>query len=213
MAQRSGFDSVFVNTDGTPLVNIKATILNSANEQVTVYEAKTGGAPKAQPIVTTSAVPGLVKFWADPGFYQVRIEDNESSARFSPRNIPFDAVAGDTVSGAEGISFSQIPDITTAKLTSEAVTKPKLKLRTFTAGGVGSCSISSIPAGVYFGTFSSNSTSKDGPVVTSGTATIDNPTGPGAAGAFILTVTSTAAISYTIQSGNKCGLTVYGIAN
>lgn len=141
MGQRSGFDGVFVDTDGTPLVNISASILDGDNNPVTVYAAKTGAAEQAQPITTTSALPGLVKFWAEPGFYQVEITDNEIPERFGSRKIPFDAVAGDTTSGSEGISVSQLDladeitdsmlktnSVTTNKIVDDAVTSPKLGL-------------------------------------------------------------------------------------
>jgi len=139
MPQRSGFDSVFIDSSGNPLVNINASVLDGSDNPVSVYEAKTGGAEKSQPITTTSATPGLVRFWAEPGYYQVEISDNELPVRFATRKIPFDAVAGDTSSGSEGISLDQIPTITldklptitAAKLGSESVISGKLKMQNY----------------------------------------------------------------------------------
>lgn len=133
MSQRSGFDSVFIGSSGNPLINISATVLDGLNNPVTVYESKTGGAAKAQPIVTSSALPGHVSFWAEPGYYQVEITDNQIPARFATRKIPFDAVAGDTTSGSEGIDSNQIDltnmtnRIATSMLQNDSVTSDKLR--------------------------------------------------------------------------------------
>lgn len=240
---RSGFDSVFIDTEGTPIVGLSAIVLNEDNEQVTVYEAKTGLAPRTQPMTTTSAAPGLLTFWAEPGFYQIQISDNQNPPRFSSRKIPFDAVAGDTTSGNEGIVASQIrltsavttnmlqnDSVTADKLRddastdsnravtrnhirNESVTASKTKIRTYTASGFTTCTISSIPAGKYLGAYASGSSSKDGPSVISGTATLTNPLGPSGSGAFILDVTSTASVRFTIQGTEKCALILYGIAD
>ena len=126
MAQRSGFDAVFLNDEGQPLIGLSIRVLDSEGNLAQIYDTKTGTTLKAQPIITAAATNGLVQFWAEPGYYQVEVSDTEIPARISSRVVPFDAVAGDTVEGSEGISLSQLPIITESKIGTNAVTESKI---------------------------------------------------------------------------------------
>jgi len=126
MAQRSGFDAVFLNDQGQPLTDLNIRVLDGNGNQVQVYETKTGTSLKPQPITTISANKGLVQFWADPGYYQVEVSDTQIPARIATRVVPFDAVAGDTTLGAEGISLSQVPTVTNSKIGEAAITESKI---------------------------------------------------------------------------------------
>lgn len=126
MAQRSGFDAVFLNDQGQPLTDLNIRVLDTNGNQVQVYETKTGTSLKPQPITTISANKGLVQFWAEPGYYQVEVSDTQIPARIATRVVPFDAVAGDASLGSEGISLSQLPIITNSKIGDNAITESKI---------------------------------------------------------------------------------------
>jgi hypothetical protein len=137
MPQRSGYDGVFISDiDGTPLIGLNIAVYNSSGATLsTIYESKTSSAIKDNPFATTSGNGGLVRFWVNPGYYEIEVSD-PSLARIGTRRIPFDAVAGDTITGNEGISIDQVPQITEAKIGTSAVSATKLAATAVKAGKV-----------------------------------------------------------------------------
>lgn len=117
MPQRSGYDGVFISdTDGTPLIGLNIAVYNSSGTTLsTIYEGKNSSAIKDNPFVTSSGNGGLVKFWVNPGYYEIEVSD-PSFNRIGTRRVPFDAVAGDAITGNEGISLDQIPQIPLTKI-------------------------------------------------------------------------------------------------
>lgn len=126
MASRSGFDAVLIDSAGAPMSNISVTVLKSDGTQATVYQSKTGSSIKAQPIITESGNGGLIQFWADPGYYQVRATDLEVPARIATRFIPFDAVAGDMTGGIDADQVSLTNEITAGMIQNNAITTNKI---------------------------------------------------------------------------------------
>lgn len=126
MPSRSGFDAVLVNSSGVPMSNISITVLKSDGTQATVYQSKTGTSIKAQPIVTDSSNAGLIQFWADPGYYQVRATDLNVPARIATRFIPFDAVAGDMNGGIDSDQITLTNEITSSMIQNDAITTAKI---------------------------------------------------------------------------------------
>jgi hypothetical protein len=170
MPQRSGYDGVFISdVTGLPLAGLDIKVYNSSGTTLsTIYEGKSSSATKENPFSTTSANGGLVKFWVNPGYYEIEVSDGTGANRIGTRRIPFDAVAGDTITGNEGISLDQIPVVTESKIGTSAISATKLgalavksgkvDLKTYSTG-VGDTksadgdnllnSQASVPAGTY----------------------------------------------------------------
>ena len=126
MPSRSGFDAVLVDSQGVPMSNISVTVLKTDGSPAVIYQSKSGGPIKAQPIITDSSNGGLIQFWADPGYYQVRATDLEVPARIATRFIPFDAVAGDMNGGIDSDQVSLTDEITSSMLQNNSVTTNKI---------------------------------------------------------------------------------------
>jgi hypothetical protein len=203
MAKRSGFDEVLIDsTTGLPMYDVECTVYDANNSQATVYQTKAGGSLVAQPIVTESSNGGLVQFWAEPGYYEVEVEDTEIPARFATRRIPFNAVAGD----ADGIAESQIDYLVNYFDASDIFMSQVY--------GTSSLTLSSIPPGKYIGSLITASTAKQGITVASGSASISNGLPAGAQNVvFLLTVTSTASISFNPETSSHSQLVIYGLKN
>lgn len=103
MAVRSQFDTVAIDGEGNALSNVNASVYNAGTtDLVTIYSTRSGGGTLSNPITTTST--GIIQFWATPGSYDIKFEDNEIPARISTRTIGWEAVSGATA----GIAATQL---------------------------------------------------------------------------------------------------------
>jgi hypothetical protein len=223
MAQRSGFDGVLLSSvDGLPMFGIECTVFNANGSEATIYAAKTGNALLSNPVVTNIGTGGIVKFWVAPGYYEIEAVDvSETPARITPRRIPFNAIAGDV----QGIDLNQLPvnipgsqlqdlSVGAGKIENLALGAGKVKTGSYYASGVNSATVSGIPPGKYFGILTTNQSGKNGPTVTSGTATIQTVMPVGAQVApFLLNVTATCSVGFSGTGGTSCGIVIYGINN
>lgn len=133
MAKRSGFDGVFLDpATGNAISGIDWTVYESDGTTVaTVYASKTANSPL--PGTNTTSSTGVVQFWAEPGYYEVHIDD--PSGAIAERRIPFSAVAGDDggitrvqIDFGTGVTTGQIgaQAVETANIKDDAVTAPKI---------------------------------------------------------------------------------------
>jgi hypothetical protein len=232
MAQRSGYDGVFISSeDGKPMDGVVWTVYNASGNLATIYETKSGSALMPNSGSNTTTDNGLVRFWAAPGYYEIEVEDSEVPARFTERRIPWSAVAGDD----DGISIEQIDisnTINQSMIMDEAVGKAELKIyaenfsNATNANHTGTIvSATNIPAGVYQVTTVAalSGGGKPGFEVTSGTGTFKQTT-PGSGtnpSGFttmcgILTCTTTCSIRLygtTLNSPATNSMTVFGVKN
>lgn len=99
------FDTVVIDEDGNALNAVEATVNDAGTANLsTIYNARSGGGTKTNPITTTSN--GLVQFWAAPGSYDITFHD--TLARIADRTFTYEAVSGATA----GIAWSQIDNAT-----------------------------------------------------------------------------------------------------
>lgn len=118
MSYRSQFDTVAIDAQGNALSNVNASVFDAGTTNlVTIYSTRSGGGTLSNPITTPST--GLVQFWASPGSYDIKFEDNEFPARITTRTIGWEAVSGED----DGISWVQIDTgtgLTNADISSSA---------------------------------------------------------------------------------------------
>ncbi len=107
MSQRSFYAESFLDTSGNALSGLTATIKDSAGATATIYNQKSGGTTKANPITTGS--DGLVSFWAEPGTYSVNLHDPQLPVRISDKIFYFEAVSGDTTGGIDDTQLETSP--------------------------------------------------------------------------------------------------------
>lgn len=110
MAKRSNFIRTMLKA-GLPLASIRVNLYTaSTNTLATVYRDKTTASVWTNPFFTSST--GIMNFWANPGTYDVAIDD-PTLARITARRLPWEAVSGDS----EGLAGTQIDNNsgTTAK--------------------------------------------------------------------------------------------------
>lgn len=106
MSKRTEYiDTVIEPTTGIALANVQVTVydVNTTNS-VIIYTVRSGGSTKSNPFTTDAT--GEVKFFVEPGSYDIKFHDTQTPARFSDKTITIEAVSGDIVTG--GIAPSQI---------------------------------------------------------------------------------------------------------
>lgn len=79
-----------------PLGNVQITVYKVVNgvrevAAANIFVGRSGGAPKANPFTTT--VDGGVKFWADPGDYDIVVHDLDVPARVGDQDIGWQALS------------------------------------------------------------------------------------------------------------------------
>jgi hypothetical protein len=103
MAKRSQFYAVATDDEGNALEDITVTVYNVGTEvEASIYTARTGGS--SAPSSFETGADGEITFFADPGSYDITLEDSTIPARVADKTINWDAISGDTL----GIAGSQI---------------------------------------------------------------------------------------------------------
>lgn len=89
MARSQFYDSV-QDSSGNFVTTSEVTVyLYGTTTKATVYENESGSTQKANPFTPTD---GFIKFWAEPGSYDVLIADTANPAVFTTRTIRFDSI-------------------------------------------------------------------------------------------------------------------------
>lgn len=106
-----------LNSNGAlvPLANISVYVYSpGTTSTVSIYQARTGGTQKSNPIVT--GADGAVEFYADTGEYDIRTVDNQAPARITDKTVSWAAVGG-ADGGIPSSKISPAP-LTSSDLTS-----------------------------------------------------------------------------------------------
>jgi hypothetical protein len=103
MAKRSQFYAVATDAEGNSLEDITVTVYDvGTTNEATIYSNRSGGGSIPSSFETDA--DGEITFWADPGSYDVVLEDSIIPARITEKTITWDAISGDVL----GISGTQI---------------------------------------------------------------------------------------------------------
>lgn len=103
MAKRSQFYAVATDTEGNSLADVTVTVYNVGTEvEATIYAQRSGGS--TTPSSFETGADGEITFWAEPGAYDIHLEDSILPNRIGEKTITWDSVSGD----AQGIDGNQL---------------------------------------------------------------------------------------------------------